>query len=149
MWYTQFMLFWYWESGKYGDTMVPKDPANDIIYPGNNCKILKTISAFKRIRCYFINAIKYLVIAVKRSTNTSHRNTNVSVKQMVSIQCASGSYSLLVSVILYDICIYYNSTHLSLDKMVAISQRIFSDALLWMKYFVFWLKFHWNLFLRV
>ena len=37
--------------------------------------------------------------------------------------------------------------HLPLDKMAAISQMIFSDALLWMKIFVFWLKFHWSLFL--
>ena len=40
-------------------------------------------------------------------------------------------------------------THLPLDKMAAISQKIFSDAFLWMKSFVFWLKFHWSLFLRV
>ena len=31
---------------------------------------------------------------------------------------------------------------LPLDKMVAILQTIFSDALWWMKSFVFWLKFH-------
>ena len=36
-----------------------------------------------------------------------------------------------------------------LDKMAAISQTIFSDAFSWMKSFVFWLKFHWSLFLRV
>ena len=40
-------------------------------------------------------------------------------------------------------------THLPLVKMAAISQSIFSDAFLWMKSFVFLLKFHWNLFLRV
>ena len=33
--------------------------------------------------------------------------------------------------------------------MDAILQMIFSDAFLWMKSFVFWLKFHWSLFLRV
>ena len=37
-------------------------------------------------------------------------------------------------------------THLPLDKMAAISQTIFSGAFSWMKSFVFWLKFHWNLF---
>ena len=31
--------------------------------------------------------------------------------------------------------------HLPLGKMVVISQTLFSDALLWMKYFVFWLNF--------
>ena len=40
-------------------------------------------------------------------------------------------------------------THLSLDKMAAISQTIFSDVFSWMKSFVFWLKFQWSLFLRV
>ena len=40
-------------------------------------------------------------------------------------------------------------THLYPDKMAAILQAIFSDAFLWMKNFVFWLKFHWSLFLRV
>ena len=34
-------------------------------------------------------------------------------------------------------------------KMTIISQTIFSDAFSWMKSFIFWLKFHWNLFLRV
>ena len=36
-----------------------------------------------------------------------------------------------------------------LDKMAAVSQTIFSDAFPWMKNFIFWLKFHWSLFLRV
>ena len=39
-------------------------------------------------------------------------------------------------------------THHPLDKMGAILQTIFSDASLWMKSFVFWIKFHWSLFLR-
>ena len=33
--------------------------------------------------------------------------------------------------------------------MADISQTIFSDAFSWMKIFVFWLEFHWRLFLRV
>ena len=36
-----------------------------------------------------------------------------------------------------------------LDKMAAISQTTFSDAVSWMKSFVFWFEFHWRLFLRV
>ena len=40
-------------------------------------------------------------------------------------------------------------THLPLDKMDAISQPPFSNALSWMKNFDFWLKFHWSLFIRV
>ena len=39
-------------------------------------------------------------------------------------------------------------THLSLNKMAAISQTIYWNAFSWMKSFVFWFKFHWNLFLR-
>ena len=39
-------------------------------------------------------------------------------------------------------------TNLLLAKMAAILQTIFSDAFLWMESFIFWLKFHWNLFLR-
>ena len=34
------------------------------------------------------------------------------------------------------------------EKLPAISQKRFSDAILWMKSFLFWLKFHWGLFLR-
>ena len=33
------------------------------------------------------------------------------------------------------------------DKMAATSQTIYSDASSWTKRFVFWLKFHWTLFL--
>ena len=40
-------------------------------------------------------------------------------------------------------------THLPLDKMAVISQTIFSYAFPWMKNFIFYLKFHWSLFLRV
>ena len=51
----------------------------------------------------------------------------------------------------YDIEVFDDKPlpHLSLDKMATISQVIFSDASLWMKSFVFWLKFEWSLFLRV
>ena len=46
----------------------------------------------------------------------------------------------------------YLLTHLTLDKEVGqnglISQKTFSDVFSWMKNFVFWLKFHWSLFLR-
>ena len=34
-------------------------------------------------------------------------------------------------------------SHLSLNNMAAISQKIFSDAFSWMKSFVFWLKRYW------
>ena len=40
-------------------------------------------------------------------------------------------------------------SHLPLNKMATISQTIFSDTFSWMESFVFWLKFHRCLFLRV
>ena len=40
-------------------------------------------------------------------------------------------------------------THFPLDKMAAISQAIFSDALLRTRSFVFWFEIHWSLFRRV
>ena len=40
-------------------------------------------------------------------------------------------------------------THLPLDKMAAILQTKFRDAFSWMKIDVFWLSFHWSLFLSV
>ena len=40
-------------------------------------------------------------------------------------------------------------TYLTLDKMATISQTIISDAFLWMKSFVFRLKFHLSLFLGI
>ena len=40
-------------------------------------------------------------------------------------------------------------THLPLDNMAAISQMICSDAFPWMESYVFWLKFHWSLFVTV
>ena len=43
----------------------------------------------------------------------------------------------------------FDLTYLPLDKTALLSQTIFSDAFLWMKSFVFGLKFHWSLFLRV
>ena len=45
--------------------------------------------------------------------------------------------------------VMFQFTHLPLNKMAAFLQTIFSNAFLWMKSFVFWLKFHWILFLRV
>ena len=40
-------------------------------------------------------------------------------------------------------------THLSLDKMAAISQTTFSNTCLWTKSCVFLFKFHWSLSIRV
>ena len=40
-------------------------------------------------------------------------------------------------------------THFPLNKIAAISQMLISDTFSWMKYSVFWTKFHWSLFLSV
>ena len=40
-------------------------------------------------------------------------------------------------------------THWGWDKMAAISQTTLSNAFSWMKMLIFWLRFHWSLFLRV
>ena len=53
---------------------------------------------------------------------------------------------LVIQICHISSCLFY-LTHLPLDKMAAISQTIFSYAFLWIKSFVFWLKFHWSLFL--
>ena len=56
----------------------------------------------------------------------------------------------VLSAKIWSFCISLNElTHLPLDKMAAISQTIFSDAFWWIKSFIFWLKFHWSLLLRV
>ena len=39
--------------------------------------------------------------------------------------------------------------HLPRDKLAAISQTRNSGAFLWLQNFVFWIKFHWSLFVRV
>ena len=41
-----------------------------------------------------------------------------------------------------------NLTHWGRDKMAAVSQTMFSNALSWMKMYEFRLKFQWSLFLR-
>ena len=40
-------------------------------------------------------------------------------------------------------------THWGWDKMIAILQTTFSNAFSWMKMHGFWLRFHWNSYLRV
>ena len=53
---------------------------------------------------------------------------------------------ILARLVLYRVV---NLTHLPLNEMATISQTIFLDAFSWIKKIVFWLKFHWSLFLRV
>ena len=54
----------------------------------------------------------------------------------------------LTNVARWDLGTFYILTH-PLDKIATILQTRFSDAFSWMASFVFWLKFHWSLFLRV
>ena len=44
---------------------------------------------------------------------------------------------------------HFGLTHWGRDNIATISQTIFLAAFSWMKSFVFWLKFHWSLFLKV
>ena len=65
-----------------------------------------------------------------------------------------GAYTLVrflapFVIITADCHVLFILTHLPLDKMAAISQTTSSDAFSRMKSVVFWLKFHWSLFLRV
>ena len=57
------------------------------------------------------------------------------------------SWDIVVNSIKLLYCLEIDSS--PLDKMAAISQMIFSDEFLWKKISVFWLLFHWSLFLRV
>ena len=47
------------------------------------------------------------------------------------------------------LCPLWRHSNVPLDNIAATSQTTFSNALSWMKILDFWLKFHWNLFLRV
>ena len=56
----------------------------------------------------------------------------------------------MISALYTKFCVFDRIlTHLPLDKMAAILQKTFSDAFSWRKSFLFWLKFHWTLFLWV
>ena len=55
----------------------------------------------------------------------------------------------VVYLCMYTLPILGELTYLALDEMDAHSQTIFSDAFWWMKSFIFWLKLHWSLFVRV
>ena len=56
---------------------------------------------------------------------------------------------LLTELTKEGLSLVHDLTHLPMDKMAAISQTIFSDAFLWMKFFLFWLKFHLSVFPKV
>ena len=49
----------------------------------------------------------------------------------------------------HDPIMHCSISYLPLNKMAAVSQTVFSDAFSWMQSFIFWLKFHGCLFLRV
>ena len=76
-----------------------------------------------------------LIISYYKAIQTSHATGHSQYNGSISAQNRSSSFSH-----------YFK---LPLDKMAAVLQTIFSDAFLWMRNFLFWLKFHWSLFLRV
>ena len=47
------------------------------------------------------------------------------------------------------LCSLHAVTHWDWDKIAATLQTAFSNAFSWKKIYVFWLKFQWNMFLRV
>ena len=73
------------------------------------------------------------------------------IRTLLIAFCLCGEFSSWVTAMIQSILwrTIWTLTHLPLNKMATISQMIFSDAFWWMKNFVFWLKFHWSLFLRV
>ena len=78
-----------------------------------------------------------LMSAISMTTHVRHLHDNCS------------AYHLGKPVVWRGQSDYWNHVALSLDKMAAVSQTIFSGAFSWMKSLVFWFKFHWSLFLVV
>ena len=70
-------------------------------------------------------------------------NPQMMIKEMIITHWHCLIWSIYVMVMTSQL------THWGRDKMDAISQTTFSNAFSWMKMFVYRLKFHWNLFLRV
>ena len=92
-----------------------------------------------------LHVISYVNVAINCSTPMMHSLNSIIAMatdglEANRLQTISSHYADLT---LCDL------THLLLDKMADISQRIVSDTFSWMKSCIFQLKFHWNLFLRV
>ena len=104
---------------------------------------------FKRI---FLN--ETLRISIKISPNFVPKGPINNIPALVQIMAWRRpgdkplSEPMMVS-LLTPICVTRPQWVNPLDKMVACSKTTFSHAFWWMASFVFWFKFHWNMFLRV
>ena len=114
---------------------------NVITYPCWNLKMLCASHITVHLRC---NTIKYIYMFIYMYIYMDKfpyvkRNRTVFEKWLILAahgMCVSELWRYLL-------------THLPLNKTTAISQTIFSYEFSWMKNFVFLLRFHWSLFLRV
>ena len=84
---------------------------------------------------YYISSFKCCRIYTNKHTGTCARN----IKNIICFFIAISMWCWPAP----------SLTHLAPDNMAAISQTIFPYVFSWMKSFVFWLKCHWSLFLRV
>ena len=94
------------------------------------------------------------IMMIKLWSDLHSRMTPFTLPLQVSYVVPSMSYTRKMTAIYQERtvswpCGWADLAQHSLDKMAASSQTIFSDAFSQMKNFVFWLKFHWSLFLRV
>ena len=110
-----------------------------------------TLKQFLSIDCFDIKMLSYHYTEHHNKDKDSRQCNiyNVNIYIWKDSLCIGTDHQRLQSNMLLTDCITSLLTHLPLDKMAAISQTIFSDAFSWMKSFVFWLKFHWSVFLRV
>ena len=97
------------------------------------CTLVRTLMTRKWIQSW-CRVSRIIVQSIANLHTTIITRIHTSVQQHVNPDRSRGSAIL---------------THLPLDKMAAISQTMFSDAFSWMKSFVFRLKFHLSLFVRV
>ena len=96
---------------------------------------------------YFINP-SYFVIWMPNILYDQNRNSQLSRNRSIADKIRLSVKDLVT---LSNACWpwYVQLTNLPLDKMAALSQTTFSNAFFWIKSFVFWLKFHWSLFLMI
>ena len=97
-----------------------------------------------KIHEYLYIELQQIDINETTTITTTTANFLYHKHQAVAVGCHSNS-SMTTKESFWD----RSLTHPPLDKMAAVSQTIFSAAFSLMKSFVFWLKFHRGLFLRV
>ena len=112
----------------------------------NDCHFTDNI-----FKCIFMNE-KFCIllkISLKFVPKGPVDSTPVLVQEMARRPTGKKPYNVDNNGIRYSVWVAGQLTHLPMQKMIAISQTTFSNAFSWMKSFVFCLKFHWSLYLRV